>query len=184
MSERECLQVVTRATQVLRDEYMLKQKLARNAINKRVKLLVDLKEHQIDELQQLEEQKEMLTDNAEMLANKYEDCKERQEELVGRLEDVVRRIKDRDPVLSKAEHEMSKELKLMKDKLWQVDNRIKQLKIKQEYQEDKLSSSGKRRSGSSTSVQKEKLKQILLEDGEKIHELIKKLNNMNSLAGL
>uniref|UniRef100_H2YPL5 Nucleoporin Nup88 n=1 Tax=Ciona savignyi TaxID=51511 RepID=H2YPL5_CIOSA len=184
-SERECLQVVTRATQVLRDEYMLKQKLARNAITKRVNLLSDLKLNQLDELHRLGDMKEVLTDNAEKIANDYEDCKERQESLMIRLEDVLKRTRDRDPVLSKSEVAMNKELRAMKEKLWQLDNRIKQLKIKQEYQADKLTSDHRKTgSVSSSSLHREKLKQILLEEGEKIHELIKKLNNLNAQAGL
>ena len=53
-SDRECLQLVTRATQVLRDEYILKQKLARDAISKRVQLLDELKAQQHEDLRDLE----------------------------------------------------------------------------------------------------------------------------------
>jgi len=52
-SDKECFQLVTKATQVLRDEYMLKQKLARDAIVKRVQLLNVQRDEQRRDLEDL-----------------------------------------------------------------------------------------------------------------------------------
>ncbi|XP_076808146.1 nucleoporin 88-like [Clavelina lepadiformis] len=190
-NDRECLQLLTRATQVFRDEYILKQKLARDAISKRVMLLNEQKGQQLEDLQELNDTKASITTNAEQIANDYEDCQERQQVLLERLELVVKRVKESDPYLSKAEVSMGKELKSLSSKLRQLDNNIKQLKIKQEYQEKKQEKgSGLRKnfppggSIASMSLQTEKFKQIILEEGEKISELIKKLNNMNVQVGL
>ena len=69
--------------------------------------------------------------------------------------------------------EMGKELKLLSDKLHRVDNGIKQLKIKQEYQMKKLSHQteagdnslvGKAAYLTGKSLQNEQFKQILLEE--------------------
>nr|CAB3264519.1 nuclear pore complex protein Nup88 [Phallusia mammillata] len=191
-SERECLQLVTRATEILRDEYLLKQKLARDAISRRVSLLKDQKQQQLEDLDQLDTIRANIQTCAEEIAEDHEECKDRQEQLIARLEMVTKLVKDRDPVLSKAEMDMGKELKGINDKLQQVDNRIKQLRIKHEYQEKKIKQGSaqsmtnltRNEEGTSASVQVDRFKHILFDEGDKIHEMIKKLNNLNVQAGI
>ena len=55
VSEKESIQLLTQATQTLRNQYILKQKLAGDAISKRVRLLTEQKVQLIDDLQALEQ---------------------------------------------------------------------------------------------------------------------------------
>uniref|UniRef100_A0A8C7DXK9 Nucleoporin 88 n=1 Tax=Naja naja TaxID=35670 RepID=A0A8C7DXK9_NAJNA len=60
----ECLQLVSRATQVFREEYILKQDLAREEIQRRVKLLCEQKKKQVEDLSCCQEERKSLREMA------------------------------------------------------------------------------------------------------------------------
>jgi len=200
VSEKESIQLLTQATSTLRNQYILKQKLASDAISKRVRLLNEQKQQQLEDLQALEQNRCILTEKAENIANAYEDYKETQERILLRLNDLASSMKHGNQILSKAEEDMSKELRSVEERLPRLNNKIKQVKIKKDYQQKKMDSVA---DGTTSSVhnkllgggdsvsqmtgpaaQIEVMKNMLLEKGDKIHELIKKLNNMNAQVGL
>ena len=77
----ECLQLISRATQVFREQYILKQDLAKEGIQRRVKLLCDQKKKQLEDLNYCREERKSLREMAEHLADKYEEAKEKQEDI-------------------------------------------------------------------------------------------------------
>lgn len=202
ITTNEGSQMVIRATTVLREQYMLKQKAARHAISKRIQCINDLRETQLEEVKGLRKKQLDLTDTAGQIANDYEDLKERQESIMMRISNIIRASKLDDPVLSRAELNMAKELRKISDQLRPLDNKIKQVKIKHKYQEKQIKENDKNDDRSSrgsryneqrnrnvtemtrSALHTTQLKQILLEEGDKIHELIKKVNNMNEQVGL
>ncbi|PNI37255.1 NUP88 isoform 9, partial [Pan troglodytes] len=78
----ECLQLLSRATQVFREQYILKQDLAKEEIQRRVKLLCDQKKKQLEDLSYCREERKSLREMAERLADKYEEAKEKQEDIM------------------------------------------------------------------------------------------------------
>ncbi|CAJ1064962.1 nucleoporin 88 [Xyrichtys novacula] len=99
----ECLQLLSRATQVFREEYILKQDMAREEMQRRVKLLTGQKNKQLEEMTLCREEKMSLREAAERLADKYEDAKYRQETIMNRdvlreqgqqIGDMMKQIKD------------------------------------------------------------------------------------------
>uniref|UniRef100_A0A6I8NFR0 Nucleoporin 88 n=1 Tax=Ornithorhynchus anatinus TaxID=9258 RepID=A0A6I8NFR0_ORNAN len=96
----ECLQLLSRATQVFREEYILKQDLAREEIQRRVKLLCGQKKKQLEDLSY---------------------CREE------RMKKVLHNFHCQLPVLSDSERDMKKELQLVLDQLRHLGNAIKQV---------------------------------------------------------
>jgi len=143
-----------------------------------------------------------LTDSAEKIANDFEDMKERQEMLMLKISRIISSSKSQqfNPILSRAEINMGKELRKISTHIKKLDNSIKQVKIKHKYQVKQISNkqshtpdnliAKSEKYGSNvsqmtkTALQNSQLTQILLEEGDKIHELIKKLNNLNVQVGL
>uniref|UniRef100_A0A674ICC0 Nucleoporin 88 n=1 Tax=Terrapene triunguis TaxID=2587831 RepID=A0A674ICC0_9SAUR len=111
----ECLQLLSRATQVFREEYILKQDLAK------------------EEIQQSNFERFSLR-----LAEKYEEAKEKQEDIMNRMKKVLRSFHSQLPVLSDSERDMKKELQTVHDQLQHLGNAIKQVKMKKDYQQRKM----------------------------------------------
>ncbi|TRY86834.1 hypothetical protein DNTS_028658 [Danionella cerebrum] len=114
----ECLQLLSRATQVFREEYILKLGLAQEEMQRR----------------------NSLREGAERLAEKYEDAKYRQEALMNRVRRILGSLRNQLPVLSESEKEMKKELQTINDQLRHLDNGIKQVNMKKEYQKKQMKS--------------------------------------------
>ncbi|XP_053563489.1 nuclear pore complex protein Nup88 [Bombina bombina] len=178
----ECLQLLSRATQVFREEYILKQDLARVEIEKRVKLLFAQKEKQLKDLQKCKEERKSLTEMAERLADKYEEAKEKQEDINKRLKQVLRCLHTRLPVLSDSERDMKKELQTSNEQLKHLENAIKQVKIKMAYQEKQMEK-GKSPQKSTLALsdnQKKTIQSVLKEEGEHIQEVVKQINDIRN----
>ncbi|XP_028662987.1 nucleoporin 88 [Erpetoichthys calabaricus] len=180
-SSPECLQLLSRATQVFRDEYILKQDLAREEIQRRVKLLCEQKEKQAEDLDHCMEERTHLRETAEKLADKYEDAKYKQEMIIKRIKAVLGSLQSHLPVLSDSEKEMSKELKTINDHLRHLDNGIKQVKMKKEYQDKEM----KKRNSPKTNLvlsahQKKCVHSILKEDGEHIADMMKQIKDIKN----
>ncbi|XP_042536578.1 nuclear pore complex protein Nup88 isoform X2 [Dipodomys spectabilis] len=123
----ECLQLISRATQVFREQYILKQDLAKEEIQRRVKLLCDQKKKQLEDLNYCREERKSLREMAERLADKYEEAKEKQEDIMNRMKKVLHSFHSQLPVLSDSERDMKKELQLIPDQLRHLGNAIKQV---------------------------------------------------------
>ncbi|NXX95194.1 NUP88 protein, partial [Centropus bengalensis] len=178
----ECLQLLSRATQVFREEYILKQDLAKEELQQRVKLLWGQKKKQLEDLTYYREERKSLREMAERLADKYEEAKEKQEDIMNRMKKVLRSFYSLLPVLSDSEKDMKKELQTIHDQLQHLSNAIRQVKMKKEYQQQKMEKgSGPRQPSINLSAYQSKcIQTVLREEGEHIREMVKQLNDIRS----
>ncbi|NXM70201.1 NUP88 protein, partial [Serilophus lunatus] len=178
----ECLQLLSRATQVFREEYILKQDLAKEEIQQRVKLLWGQKKKQLEDLNYCREERKSLREMAERLADKYEEAKEKQEDIMNRMKKVLRSFHSQLPVLSDTEKDMKKELQAIHDQLQHLSNAIRQVKMKKEYQQKQMEEgrSPRKPSISLSAYQSKCIQTILREEGEHIREMVKQINDIRS----
>lgn len=178
----ECLQLLSRATQVFRDEYILKQDLAREEIQRRVKFLIGQKTKQLEDLSICREERKSLREMAERLADKYEDAKEKQEDIMSRMKKVLRSFHSQLPVLSDSERDMRKELQMVNDQLDHLGTAIKQVKMKMEYQQKQMKNEKSPRKSSITlsSFQRKCIQTFLKEEGEHIQAMVKQINDIRN----
>ncbi|XP_072309083.1 nucleoporin 88 [Eucyclogobius newberryi] len=179
---QECLQLLSRATQVFREEYILKQDMAREELQKRVKLLTGQKNKQLEELVLCREEKKSLREAAERLADKYEDAKYRQETIMNRVKKVLGSLQNQLPILSSSEKDMKKELQSIGDQLKNLDNSIKQVNMKMEYQKTQV---GKDQAAAKTPVQlnaqqKKVVQDVLKEHGQQIGDMMKQVKDIKN----
>ncbi|CAH1800974.1 unnamed protein product [Owenia fusiformis] len=184
LSPQECFQLLTRASQVFREEYIQKHDLAREEIERRVRILKQQKEVQQSDLEYCKVMKDELTDSARNLAEKYEDALDRQQAIVSRVDNILRKVQLKLPVLSDAERTMQRDLKTMDTKLKHFKNSIEQIKIKQDYQRRQISqqqrqdSRGQHGSPVMSKSQTQQLKKVLMEESEQISNLVKQVNEI------
>ncbi|XP_015673354.1 nuclear pore complex protein Nup88 [Protobothrops mucrosquamatus] len=178
----ECLQLLSRATQVFREEYILKQDLAREEIQRRVKLLREQKKKQLEDLGCCREERKSLREMAERLADKYEEAKEKQEDIVNRMKKVLRSYHSQLPVLSDSEKDMKKELQTIQEQLRHLGNAIKQVKMKKDYQQRKMEkgNSPQKPSINLSTYQRKCIRAVLKEEGEHIQEMVKQINDIRN----
>ncbi|XP_008060099.1 nuclear pore complex protein Nup88 isoform X4 [Carlito syrichta] len=178
----ECLQLISRATQVFREQYILKQDLAKEEIQRRVKLLCDQKKKQLEDLNYCREERKSLREMAERLADKYEEAKEKQEDIMNRMKKVLHSFHSQLPVLSDSERDMKKELQLIPDQLRHLNNAIKQVTMKKDYQQQKLEKvlSLQKPTITLSAYQRKCIQSILKEEGEHIREMVKQINDIRN----
>ncbi|XP_023599828.1 nuclear pore complex protein Nup88 isoform X3 [Myotis lucifugus] len=178
----ECLQLISRATQVFREQYILKQDLAKEEIQRRIKLLCDQKKKQLEDLNYCREERKSLREMAERLADKYEEAKEKQEDITNRMKKVLHSFHSQLPVLSDSERDMKKELQLIPDQLRHLSNAIKQVTMKKDYQQRKMEKvlSPQKPTITLSAYQRKCIQSILKEEGEHIREMVKQINDIRN----
>lgn len=178
----ECLQLLSRATQVFREQYILKQDLAKEEIQRRVKLLCDQKKKQLEDLNYCREERKSLREMAERLADKYEEAKEKQEDIMNRMKKVLHSFHSELPVLSDSERDMKKELQLIPDQLRHLGSAIKQVTMKKDYQQRKMEKvlSLQKPTITLSAYQRKCIQSILKEEGEHIREMVKQINDIRN----
>ncbi|KAM7412691.1 hypothetical protein PAMA_020189 [Pampus argenteus] len=178
----ECLQLLSRATQVFREEYILKQDMAREEMQRRVKLLTGQKNKQLDEMVLCREERKSLREAAERLADKYEDAKYRQETIMKRVKKVLGSLQTQLPILSNSEKDMKKELQTINDQLKHMDNCIKQVNMKMEYQKTQVDKDvpSARTTVSLNAQQKKVVQDVLKEQGQQIGDMMKLIKDIKN----
>uniref|UniRef100_A0A1A8ERQ1 Nucleoporin 88 n=2 Tax=Nothobranchius korthausae TaxID=1143690 RepID=A0A1A8ERQ1_9TELE len=178
----ECLQLLSRATQVFREEYILKQDMACEEMQRRVKLLREQKSKQQEELTLCREEKKTLREAAERLADKYEDAKYRQETIMNRVKKVLCSLQSQLPILSNSEKDMKKELQTINDQLKHLDNCIRQVNMKMEYQQKQVDKdmSSARMTVSLNAQQKKVVQDVLREQGQQIGDMMKQIKDIKN----
>uniref|UniRef100_A0A671QB48 Nuclear pore complex protein Nup88-like n=1 Tax=Sinocyclocheilus anshuiensis TaxID=1608454 RepID=A0A671QB48_9TELE len=178
----ECLQLLSRATQVFREEYILKLGLAHEEMQRRVKLLTGQKNKQLEDLALCREERKSLREAAEHLADKYEDAKYRQEAIINRVKQVLGSLRSQLPVLSDSEKDMRKELQTIHDQLRHLDNGIKQVNMKKEYQKKQMNTgaSPARSSLTLNAHQRKCVQGVLKEQGEHIAGMMKQIKDIKN----
>lgn len=178
----ECLQLLSRATQVFSEEYILKQDLAREEMQRRVKLLTGQKNKQLEEMALCKEERMTLREAAERLADKYEDAKYRQETIMNRVKRVLGSLQSRLPILSNSEKDMKKELQTISDQLKHLDNCIKQVNMKMDYQKTQVDKDAPaaRTTVSLNAHQKKVVQDVLREQGQQIGDMMKQIKDIKN----
>ncbi|XP_029027303.1 nucleoporin 88 [Betta splendens] len=178
----ECLQLLSRATQVFREEYILKQDLAREEMERRVKLLTGQKNKQLEEMAVCREERKSLREAAERLADKYEDAKYRQETIMNKVKSVLGSQQSQLPILSNSERDMKKELQAISEQLKHLENCIKQVKMKMEYQKTQVDTElpGARTTVSLNAHQKKVVQDVLREQGQQIGDMMKQIKDIKN----
>uniref|UniRef100_G1PQ00 Nucleoporin 88 n=1 Tax=Myotis lucifugus TaxID=59463 RepID=G1PQ00_MYOLU len=177
----ECLQLISRATQVFREQYILKQDLAKEEIQRRIKLLCDQIKMDLKSLF-FSAIRKSLREMAERLADKYEEAKEKQEDITNRMKKVLHSFHSQLPVLSDSERDMKKELQLIPDQLRHLSNAIKQVTMKKDYQQRKMEKvlSPQKPTITLSAYQRKCIQSILKEEGEHIREMVKQINDIRN----
>ncbi|XP_030078418.1 nuclear pore complex protein Nup88 [Microcaecilia unicolor] len=179
----QCLQLLSRATQIFREEYILKQDLAKEEIQRRVRLLVGQKEKQLDDLRYCKEERKSLREMAERLADKYEEAKEKQEDIMNRMKKVLHSFHCQIPILSDSEKDMKKELQTIDEQLQRLGNAIKQVKLKMDYQQKRMekgTNSPRKASINLSAYQRKCIQTVLKEEGEHIQQMVKQINSVRN----
>ncbi|XP_053310937.1 nuclear pore complex protein Nup88 [Spea bombifrons] len=178
----ECLQLLTRAIQVFREEYLLKQDLAREEMQRRVKLLIAQKDKQLKDLNHSKEERQSLKEMAERLAEKFEEAKEKQDDIINRLKRVLHNLHAQLPVVSDEERDMRKELETTREQLHHLENAIKQVKMKNSYQQKQIEKERGPKTSSFTlsDYQKRNTQSLLKEEGKHIQEMMKLINDIRN----
>lgn len=178
----DCLQLLTRATQVFSEEYILKQDMAREEMQRRVKLLMGQKRKQLEEMALCKGERKSLRESAERLAVKYEDAKYRQDTIMNRVKKLLVSLQNQLPIVSNSEKEMKKELQAISDQLKHLDNCIRQVNMKMEYQKTQVDkdSSGSKTTVSLNAQQKKVVQDVLREQGQQIGDLMKQIKDIKN----
>lgn len=178
----ECLQLLSRATQVFSEEYILKQDMAREEMQRRVKLLTGQKNKQMEELALRREERMSLREEAERLADKYEDAKYRQETIMKRVKKVLGSLQNQLPILSNSERDMKKELQTISDQLKHLDNSIRQVNMKMEYQKTQVDRDvpAAKTTVSLNAHQKKVVQDVLREQGQQIGDMMKQIKDIKT----
>ncbi|KAM9732827.1 LOW QUALITY PROTEIN: nucleoporin 88 [Menidia menidia] len=138
----ERLQLLSRATQVFREEYVLRQDLARDEVQRRARLLAAQRQRQREEAGLCQEERRGLREAAERLADKYEDARYRQEALALRVRRVLLGLRAGLPQLSGSEKQLRRELEAIGQQLTALDTCIKQVQMKTQYQRAQVGRGG------------------------------------------
>uniref|UniRef100_A0A8C8C9I2 Nucleoporin 88 n=1 Tax=Oncorhynchus tshawytscha TaxID=74940 RepID=A0A8C8C9I2_ONCTS len=167
----ECLQLLSRATQVFREEYILKQDIAREEMQRSYSSLCI---YFIN--------RKSLRESAELLADKYEDAKYRQEATMNRVKQVLGSLRSQLPVLSDSEKDMKKELQTINDQLRHLGNGIKQVNMKKEYQKKQMDKglSPARATVALNPHQRKCVQGVIKEQGEHIGEMMKQIKDIKN----
>ncbi|XP_040572808.1 nuclear pore complex protein Nup88 [Lepeophtheirus salmonis] len=186
LSPKECLEILTRSTQVLREEYLGRLKLVRTEIGIRVITLKRQKDQQKEMLKKLDDDRIILKDNAGIIAEKYEDLKDNGNSLISRIEVVLQNIQKRLPISSDAELSMNKELVGVNKKMKELKLSLDQVKAKDKYQFKQIEKSqlinntqrwrSNPKANDLDDYQLESVKDILQQDSLQISDLVRSLN--------
>ncbi|XP_060083278.1 nucleoporin 88-like isoform X2 [Ylistrum balloti] len=185
MSSQECFQLLSRTTQVFREEYLQKQGLAQQEIQKRVRILTQLKQQQQQDLRDLDNSRARLHESAQELAIRYEDCQEEHETILRRIEAVMRRLQARNPVLSEAERGMKKDLEAMEEQLDNYKRSLHQLRTKHDYQTRQIKKSEvAAASHSLKNSQVSQVRSVLQQEGEDLSNMLHRINQLKLDVGV
>ncbi|XP_022109668.1 nuclear pore complex protein Nup88-like isoform X2 [Acanthaster planci] len=184
LSPEESFDLVCSATKVLREEYISKQDLARDDIEKRVKILQQQKELQKTDLQDCNRLKEEIHNQAQQIAFRHDDALEKQQDLLERVGAALHALQGQLPVLSEAEQNLQKEMTDMEQKVEQLKDSLKKVKLKDEYRRKKMQELDKKEQSPSLSQgQNRHLKTLLKEESDTIASLVKEIKNLTVAVG-
>ncbi|XP_055946234.1 nucleoporin 88-like [Argiope bruennichi] len=191
-SPQQWLELLCNVTQRFREDYIQRLNTAQALLRSRIKVLTQQKEYQLQDISKTQEEKEKLILEAERLAEKYEDASANQQKLLKRIETVLQKFQQNLPYLSNAEINMKETLVAYEGKLKAFETSLEQIKKKlkhhKEKKQDFVDGSATPKSDMSnlnlTETQTKHVKELLMQEGESIAELMKALTTMKKETGL
>ncbi|XP_067951982.1 nucleoporin 88-like [Watersipora subatra] len=179
-AEQNC-ELLSRGTQILREQYIGKLLSARKMLDTRVSALENLKEQQLSDLRCLEKGLQTRKDAAEELAERYEDTCEKSELLSVRMENVISKIQSSISELSDGERALSGHLESRKREITELQDRLDQIKMKYKYQKESLN----RKSSDMpclNATQQKQVSSILHDESQQIEGLVQQLRDMMAMT--
>jgi len=174
IGQAQTLELLSRATETLHQEYISKLGKAREELGAHVKLLQGKKQSQETLLGRLEAMRTDLRSNAEAISEKYEDVKDRGSDLAARVEAVLAKVQIKVPAASDAELKMARDIKLIRNKMEQIKVATEQLKEKEKYQRYQIENVSKQsKSCVLKQDQVENMKEVLQGNSVTITKLVK-----------
>jgi len=180
--------LLTKTTQILREEYMQKMLHAKVELEKRCKLLRLKKAEQQSDIDALQKDTDLSTKGDE-LASKLELAQEKAYFLTARIGQVLRNLQTSSPVLSKEEVEWNKELKTMQQKLTSIKRFSEQVKVKHEnmiLQTVPFNPKQKKQAVAANTLstsQSIKVRAVLKDQGELISGLVEQVQSLQLRVG-
>ncbi|KAG1664575.1 Nuclear pore complex protein Nup88 [Nymphon striatum] len=173
-SSEECLQLLTRATQVFRVEYISRLDAAREEIEKRVRVLSTQKDQQFADMQANGKEQDTLKVNMERLNSKYKKVWDKQIDLTNRAQKLMMNVQRSTVVLSDAEKNLLKDYEDMSKKLKDYENLLEKVKVTRNYQES-LPKYDERKSSllsppSLNDTQQKYLRETIIQESEEMNE--------------
>ncbi|GIY22041.1 nuclear pore complex protein Nup88 [Caerostris extrusa] len=186
-SAQQLLDLLCSVTQRYREDYIQRLTTAQALLRSRVKVLMQQKEYQLEDIKKTREEKDSLILGAEHLAEKYEDANSNQQKLLKRIETVLQKLQQKLPYLSNAEINMKDTLVAYEEKLKAFKTTTEQIMKKHKLQQEKMKYNVGRISSDLsrpklTETQTKHVKELL--KGESISELVKSVNSMKKQIGI
>lgn len=138
ISAKESIELFVYATDMLREQYILKHEKVKQEIEKRVKILQLLKRQQEQEIAQMETDKIQIKNDAERLAEFYEEINDRQQVLFKRCQEIIRLINLRMPRGAIAEKNYAIQLERLESVVKNLSNNLELAKNKMYQQEEQV----------------------------------------------
>ncbi|XP_058448960.1 nuclear pore complex protein Nup88 [Malaya genurostris] len=181
---QESFELLTQATRMLRDYYFVKHDKVRQEIEKRVHVLRLLKDQQLNDIAQLQKEKQQIRDTAERLAETYEDICDKQNALFKRAQEVVRLATLRLPKGSFSEKKYAEMIEKIASATKQLQKNVDQAKQKvtaQQVQVEQNQKSINERTVTLPSKQEKIVKQIIGEMYTQLEDMAKDVKKMNTI---
>lgn len=138
ISVKESIELFVYATDVLREQYIIKHDKVKQEIEKRVRILQLLKQQQEQEIGQLENDKVQIRNDAERLAELYEEINDRQQVLFKRCQEIIRLINVKIPRGATAEKNYAIQLERLELATKSLANSLLLAKKKVEQQKEQV----------------------------------------------
>ena len=148
VEKEEMLDIVTKSTQTLREEYLARLENARAEIERRVAHLRAQKQSQAASLERLSAEKCSLRERAADLSERYEDLQDNGQRLRARVELVLQKLQRQVPIGSDAELRMQRQLQELQRKTREMRSSMERIAAKEKYQMRQIDEENERRRGS------------------------------------
>lgn len=145
-TSEQLLRHVLEVSEILRTEFIDKQCLAMEAMDKCLQMVQDEKQNQLSDLNKCDSQKDDLIAAVRNMSHKLDTIQIRQNELTDRVESVLKKTCTTQPQLSKQEKEMKAELMKLQKICIQGRNSLNQLQERHQYQTQAIESDSNFRS--------------------------------------
>ncbi|XP_050068788.1 nuclear pore complex protein Nup88 [Anopheles maculipalpis] len=184
---QEAFELLTQATRMLRENYFVRHDKARQEIEKREHVLKLLKQQQLNDIEELQAEKQKIRATAERLAETYEDLCDKQNSLFKRAQEVVRLATLRLPKGSFSEKQFAERIEKIHQSVKLLQKNVDQAKQKIATQQIELESNKKTAKEKTITLpvkQENIIKQIIGEMYTQIDSNVKDVKKMNSILNL